>query len=295
MFLPLGDDVESRTIPVTGTLLVLVNVLVWAYTTRVWIDSAPDHQDWENFMKAWGLVPTDVEHGRVVGFLTHMFLHADIFHLLGNMIVLWAFVNTLENALGRVAFLGFYVIWGLLAAGTQLVFSWGQDIPLVGASGAIAGMIGAYVVAFGAFTKIRTLVFIFAMPKTFEIPASLFVAIWVALQLWSLAGEDPERVGGVAWYAHLGGFAGGALTMLMVRSQTDRRLVRMRHGGLEFVDGQGDAPPSKASPAASPADTDIEVPNVCPYCNTELSSSNQIGDKLLQCPNPECGRLVYMG
>src|SRR5262249_12547115 len=96
----------------------------------------------------YGLVAKDLENARVIGAVTHMFIHGSLMHLLGNMIVLWAFVSTLEHTLGAWRFLGCYLLWGLVAGLSEAVMHWGTDIPLVGASGAIAGVIGAYWVAY---------------------------------------------------------------------------------------------------------------------------------------------------
>ena len=111
-------------------------------------------------MFRYGLASKDLQNNRYLGVVTHMFVHGGLMHLLGNMIVLWAFVSTLEHTLGAWIFLIFYLLWGTVAGLAQAAMHWGSDVPLVGASGAIAGVIGAYWVAFGARTRIRTLVWI---------------------------------------------------------------------------------------------------------------------------------------
>ena len=155
----------------------------------------------------------------------------------------------------------------------------------MGASGAIAGVIGAYWVVAGARTRIRTLVWIIR-PRVYMIPAGVFVAIWIASQLHGIA-QSPGRASGIAWYCHLGGFAGGVGTMFLMRDRTARRLIQTRHGSAEFEEV---AVPVEENIAAD----DSPLTAVCPYCQTEVSADTCLASNLARCPNAACGRLVLL-
>ena len=291
MFLPLGDDVDKRSIPMIGTLLIMANVLVFAYEYRLVSESTGSRpEELIQFVRDWGLVPLDVQYGNYQGFVTYMFLHGGLMHLLGNMIVLWAFVQTLENALGTVSFLIMYLLWGVVAGLSHFLANGESNLPMVGASGAIAGMIGAYFIAFGAMTKIKTLIWFAYRPWRVDIPAGAFVGFWMISQLLGLAGEDSGQEAGVAWYAHIGGFVAGAATML-IAGKTDQRLIRNRHGELVFVEqGAGAADPTPQTQVETTKD-----PDACPHCATAFRAESRIAANLRRCPNPACERLTFDG
>ena len=148
-------------------------------------------------------------------------------HILGNMLMLYAFVHTLESTLGLLPFIACYLLWGLVGGLCQAAMDWGQDIPLVGASGAIAGMIGAYTVLYGYDAKIRCLLWLpiptlIFRPIKIDVPAIVFGLVWIGLQLWD-ASSDPEGMMGVAWFAHIGGFIAGLLLMKYIFQVKGRR------------------------------------------------------------------------
>lgn len=147
------------------------------------------------------------EHNRLLGLVTYQFLHADWLHLIGNMLFLWVFGNNIEDRLGRVRFLPFYLLCGALAGLAQALTDPGSDIPLIGASGAVAGMLGAYVVLFpraGIWTLVA-----FVLPL--KLPAWLWIGIYFVLQFLYLGDSMTSRGGGVAYMAHLAGFLAGVL------------------------------------------------------------------------------------
>lgn len=300
MFLPLGDDVNKRTMPLVGTFLVAVNLLVFAYEMRLAFDQTENANRLGRtsaivqFFDNWGLVPEQFSEGKMVGVFSYMFIHGDLMHLLGNMIVLWAFVHTLEDSLGQINFLFYYLLWGMVAGLAHAMMQPESEIPMVGASGAIAGMIGAYFIAFGAMTRIKCLLFFAFRPFRVEIPAGAFVGFWVLTQIMGLAGESEEQTAGVAWYAHLGGFAIGAVTML-IAGNTDRKLIRNRHGELEIVDAAAVSPAAAALQIASGEAQPADDPRLrCQYCGTPFTEDNKIAASLLKCGNPECDRLTYI-
>lgn len=136
---------------------------------------------------------------------TSMFLHGGFFHLGGNMLYLWIFGNNVEDAMGRLRFLVFYGLSGLAAALFQIVYDPGADIPMIGASGAVSGVLGAYLLLY-PYARVKTLIFIFIFATTVELPAVVLLTIWFLMQvLFSYTAQSQ----GVAWSAHIGGFAFG--------------------------------------------------------------------------------------
>ncbi|MEJ2219161.1 MAG: rhomboid family intramembrane serine protease, partial [Gemmatimonadota bacterium] len=157
-------------------------------------------------------------------FLTHMFLHAGWLHIIFNMWFLWIFGDNVEDRMGRARFLAFYLLCGLVAATTQMLVTPGSTIPSVGASGAIAGVMGAYLFL---FPKARVIVLlpIFFFPFFFELPAIVYLIFWFGLQLFSgtLALARPEHVGGIAFWAHVGGFTAGVVLYRLFLVRQKRR------------------------------------------------------------------------
>ena len=150
--------------------------------------------------------------------LTSMFVHGDLFHLGGNMLYLWVFADNVEDRLGSVRFLAFYLLCGLSAAGAQVALMPESTIPMVGASGAIAGVLGAYMLLYPT-ARVLTLVVLVIFIRIMYLPSVLLLGIWFLIQLWS-AGSGGTV--GVAWYAHVGGFVAG-LVLVGVFAK------RMRH------------------------------------------------------------------
>lgn len=310
MFIPIGDDVQKRALPLVGILIITANLMVFVHQARLWEQTKqeidpftfdPRTFDFSStpsgkFMDQWGLVPAQLAKGKTFGLFSYMFLHGDFFHVLGNMLVLWAFVGTLENALGAWQFLGFYVLWGVVAGATHAAFSWGDTMPMIGASGAVAGMIGGYFVVFGALSKIKTLIFI-PRPIRVNMPAGLYVVIWIFLQFAGLEAETRSGMKHVAYYAHLGGAAIGALTMVFFRHKIHQSLRVTKEGVLEFKEERrraatavalaGGTVVATAAPPAPPK------PSTCPYCHTALEDAHKVADRLWRCPNDACHRLVY--
>jgi membrane associated rhomboid family serine protease len=139
-----------------------------------------------------------------------MFLHSGIGHLAGNMLYLWIFGNNIEDFLGRVRFVIFYLICGTLASMGHILTDLQSDIPMVGASGAISGILGAYLVLY-PFARVKTLIFLGFLITIIRVPAIILLLIWILIQVFSgvMAGD-----GSVAWFAHIGGFISGMLLIL---------------------------------------------------------------------------------
>lgn len=151
-----------------------------------------------------------------------MFLHGGFLHIIGNMLFLWVFGGSVEDRLGSVAYLFFYLLCGIGSGVTQVLFSWGSHVPSIGASGAISGVLGAYIL-FSPRARILTLVPLIIIWWTFRIPAFIFIGLWFLIQFLSgLNSLDPRfatSAGGVAWWAHVGGFLLGAVIAIAMRNQ----------------------------------------------------------------------------
>ncbi len=207
--LPLRDSQPSYTKPYVTISLIGVNVAVFLYELSL------DHFSLNHFIALYALIPGRFHLGAL---LTSMFLHGGWLHLIGNMWFLWIYGDNIEDALGHAKYLVFYLLCGFAAGLVQLLPDPGSRLPTLGASGAIAGVMGAYLIKFPR-SRIVTLVPIFFFLTTVEIPASMMLIYWFAIQFFSGVGSiGSARVsqGGVAWFAHIGGFlAGMALIYLM--------------------------------------------------------------------------------
>ena len=210
--LPLSDDIESRTPPFAVILLILANILAYVYVTL-----QPDAERMR-LVLTYGAMPlrfTNVEWAQWAGFpdtalpfLTYMFLHGDLLHLAFNLWTMWVFADNVEDAMGHFRFPIFFLICGAAALAAHILLNPHSASPVVGASGAVAGVMGAYILLFPK-AKILTLIPIFFFPALIRLPALLLLGVWFLLQLASglsaLTGDD----GGIAWWAHLGGFGAG--------------------------------------------------------------------------------------
>ena len=214
--IPIRDVIPSRTTPFVTVALILVNAAVFLYQ-----QSLPPRAS-EQFVFAWGLVPADFG---LVNVATSMFLHGGWMHFLGNMLYLWIFGDNVEDRLGHGRFLVFYLMCGVGAALLQVVFSSGSRVPMVGASGAIAGVLGAYLVMFPR-SRVLTLVPLFIFVQLVEVPALVLLGLWFALQLLSGVGSlgQTADIGGIAFWAHAGGFVLGMAAVLLFRRPERHRV-----------------------------------------------------------------------
>jgi membrane associated rhomboid family serine protease len=223
--LPLRDNVPTRRFPVVTVAIIAINFGVWILYQLPHLDRS---------ILDSGYFPCEFVHDCIapgnpwwMDVFTAMFMHGGWEHILGNMLFLWIFGNNVEDALGPVRFLFWYLAAGVVAAATQsfvtLHFGTVQDasVPNIGASGAIAGVLGAYFVLLPR-ARVLTLIFFFIFR---EIPAVWFLGIWILLQIW-LGGSGlthPDQTGGVAVFAHIGGFAFGVLTVRLVAKRRPLR------------------------------------------------------------------------
>ena len=221
---PIDDDNPTRITPYVTYGLIALNVLIFIYELTF------SEKGLTNFFYQWAVVPIQltgaitgtphpilpVEPPEVLTLITSQFLHGGFMHVAGNMLFLWIFGNNVEDQLGHIKFLFFYLTCGVLASLAQWFFSQGSEIPSLGASGAIAGIMGAYIIRFPN-VNVKTVFPIGIFPLVFNIPAYFYLGIWFVQQaLYSFATLAPQTNvgmsgGGIAYWAHAGGFVFGAL------------------------------------------------------------------------------------
>lgn len=210
---PLRDDRPTYTAPVVTTLLIVACALVFFFELSL------DDYSRDYFINVYGVVPA---HLRPTTLLTSLFIHGGWSHIIGNMLFLWAFGKSLEDTLGHTKFLAFYLITGLAAGLTHVIFNANSTLPTVGASGAIAGVMGAYLVKFPR-AKIHTLVFLLFFVTMADIPAAFILLYWFVTQLFSEYGSITQTQvtsGGVAYAAHIGGFVTGMIMVQFMGART---------------------------------------------------------------------------
>ena len=204
--IPLRDLNPRRRFPVATVVLILLNVLVFLYELIL----PPDGLD--AMVHTWGLVPSRLmalELGGFVRLFSSMFVHSGFMHLGGNMLYLWIFGDNIEGALGSVRFVFFYLLCGLGAAMAQVLVGPFSDLPMVGASGAISGVLGAYLLLFPR-VSVESLLLVGYFVRRIRVPAVVVLGLWIVTQLFSgVMSLGMEATGGVAFFAHIGGFASG--------------------------------------------------------------------------------------
>lgn len=227
--IPLHDDIPSRRTPIVTTILIFANLLAFVYELSLGPKLG-------SFLHHWAVIPGDLlrewpvllegnlRTEQWISLISAMFLHGGWLHLGGNLLFLWIFGDNVEDAMGHLGFLLFFLLAGLGAWGLQIALEPSSLIPALGASGAIAGVLGAYLVLFPE-AEVLTLVPLGFLLTTMRISARWFLFIWFAFQalhgVTSLAGSAGQ--GGVAWWAHIGGFAVGLLVGWTLKPRPPRR------------------------------------------------------------------------
>lgn len=219
MFFPIGDDqIRGGAYPIFSYTFLVVNILVflWQYSL-----SPEDHMA---FVLRYSTTPLQIEQGLNLYTLgTSMFLHGGWFHLLSNMLFLWVFADNIEATIGNLPFFLFYVASGVFASLAHVYFNLGSEVPSLGASGAVSGVLGAYLVMFPR-SKVKVMLFLLIILRRITMTALAFLGIWILLQVaqginsMSLTSDG----GGTAWWAHIGGFAFGMIAGLLFRGQARR-------------------------------------------------------------------------
>jgi membrane associated rhomboid family serine protease len=202
--IPLGDaSRRARGFAWITALIIAANAYVFLL----------ELEGGDAFVNRWAVIPVRIEHGRhLITVVTAMFMHAGWMHIIGNMVFLWAFGPAIEDALGRFRYLVFYLLGGVIAMLAQVAGSPGSTVPCLGASGAIAAVMGAFIVLFPR-DRIRTLVWILIFIRVTYIPAVVLIGVWFLIQLFNVVGSVATvQTGGVAYLAHVGGFVFGVVT-----------------------------------------------------------------------------------
>lgn len=213
--IPIRDEIPTRRVPVVNYLLIAVNILVFVL---MWLAGPAQ----ESLVTQFAMIPANfadgVDVGDVTDIFTSMFMHAGLAHIAGNMLYLWIFGDNVEDRMGPARYLAFYLAGGVVASLTHLLTNPNSQIPTVGASGAIGAVLGAYLVLFPQ-SRIVTFIPLGFFMRLTVVPAIIVLGLWFILQLFSgvLALGGPD-VGGVAFWAHVGGFVAGAVMAKLLAS-----------------------------------------------------------------------------
>ena len=235
---PIRDTIPSRHVPFMTWTLICVNVLIFIYQLGL-----PD-RELGRLIYSFGLVPAryfSPEWSASVGlprmdvwpFVTSMFLHGGLLHLVLNVWTLWIFGDNVEDRMGPFRFLAFYLSCGLVAGLAHLAFNLSSTVPTIGASGAIAGVLGAYLILYPG-ARVVTMIPIFFWPVFFELPAFIYLGFWFVSQFLSaaLSTSGTPGSGGIAWWAHIGGFLAG---LILHRKFFSRRRNSRRRPARHFI------------------------------------------------------------
>ena len=216
--IPLGDASRRPVrMPVVTTCIIVANAIVFAL----------ELVGGEAFVTKWSVIPANIAAGKDwITILTGMFMHGSWSHIIGNMVYLWAFGPEVEDSMGRGRYLVFYLAGGLAATLAQVAGNPHSTIPNLGASGAIAAVMGAFLVTYPR-DQIRTVLFFFVFARVRYIPAALLIGFWFLAQLFNAGAVAQVQTGGVAYLAHIGGFMWGAVTTRLF--ENPRRIALQRH------------------------------------------------------------------
>ena len=234
--IPLHDDNPTHIRPI-----VTVTVIVVCCAVFLWQFSLPEIEE-RRAVLGLGVIPSvligDMQLApelllvpASLTVVTSMFLHGGWLHLIGNMLYLWIFGNNIEDAMGHVRFVVFYALCGLAAAMGQALADPSSQIPMIGASGAISGVLGAYLLLYPR-ARVLVLVFLGFFVTTLRLPAGVVLGFWIVLQLFNASATSGDSGGGVAWFAHIGGFIAGLVLILFMRDRASHPLLggRRRRG-----------------------------------------------------------------
>ena len=224
--IPYRDENPSRAVPIVTIAIIVFSG--WVFFQELKLSRLALHQAFNRY----GLIPTQVTHpGSLAGVraaaaasVTSLFMHAGLWHFVGNMWFLWVFGDNVEARLGRVRFLALYLLCGIAGGLAHVLLNYNAAKPCIGASGAIAGVLGAYFVLFPS-ARIRAIIPIFVIVPLFvSLPAVIFIGFWFAMQLMNgMAAVGPQGAAtGTAWWAHIGGFMAGIFLLILLRPRSRR-------------------------------------------------------------------------
>jgi membrane associated rhomboid family serine protease len=226
---PIRDHNPSGRKPIVTFALIAINVIIFVRFNLMLGESPALNL----FFAEWGMVPARISYGDgLYTLVSSQFMHGGFMHIIGNMLFLWIFGDNLEDEMGHVGFLLFYLVCGVLAALSQWVVDPDSLIPTIGASGAIAGVMGGYLLLYPK-AKVDVLLILIVFFRIFPIPAWIMLGLWFALQLFNGIASDPD-LGGVAYWAHAGGFVFGFILTIP---------VFIARGGFKFWSKTHGVPP----------------------------------------------------
>lgn len=215
--IPLRDSIRSGTFPYVTLAIIIANFLAF------FLELSLEQYQLNQFLYVFGVVPAEILNTIFTGapmetallsFFTAMFLHGSWVHILGNMWYLWVFGDNIEDRLGHFRYLLFYLGMGIVAGVVHIMANPASNVPVVGASGAVAGILGGYFILFPR-SRILSLIPIFVFLTVLEVPALIFIGIWFLIQLFNTIGSLGGTANTVAWWAHVGGFIAGAVMVKM--------------------------------------------------------------------------------
>jgi len=230
--IPIRDRNPSGTFPYVTIGIIIVNILIFLYELSLGSGLG-------EFIMKFGVVPLKVSYYSQVPdltfintffpFISSMFLHGGFVHLIGNMWFLWIFGDNIEDKLGHFKFIAFYFLCGIIASSVHVFFNSQSNVPCVGGSGAIAGVLGAYMVTFPR-ARVVTIVPLFVFIQVMELPAIVVLGFWFVIQFFNGAASITASASGagVAWWAHIGGFAAGVIILYIIRIFSVRKPGRRR-------------------------------------------------------------------
>ena len=230
--IPIRDRNPSGTFPYVTIGIIVINILIFLYELSLGSGLG-------EFIMKFGVVPLKVSYYSQVPdltfintffpFISSMFLHGGFVHLIGNMWFLWIFGDNIEDKLGHFRFIAFYFLCGIIASSVHVFFNSQSNVPCVGASGAIAGVLGAYMVTFPR-ARVITIVPLFVFIQVMELPAIVVLGFWFVIQFFNGAASITASASGagVAWWAHIGGFAAGVIILYIIRIFSVRKPGRRR-------------------------------------------------------------------
>ena len=226
--IPLRDANPTQRTPIVTLAIIAACAVVYGYQLLLMVNGG--EAALSAFITRWGVVPAELvealRSGAVISLetvtlVTSQFLHGSLVHIGGNMLFLWIFGNNIEDRFGRLPFVAFYLVGGIVAGLTQVAIDPGSTVPTIGASGAIAAVLGAYLVLFPR-ARVTTAIFLIFFYQLIDIPAIFVLGFWFVLQLFdglgSLGAMGAATTGGVAFFAHIGGFVFGAAIALLYRT-----------------------------------------------------------------------------
>ena len=233
---PLKDNIPTERTPIVTIAFIAINVLVYFFLQDGgWELTSNTAGDWP--VAQYAAVPCELTNDcaipgnqpDLVTVFTAMFMHGSILHLGGNMLFLWIFGNNVEDACGRLRFIAFYLLGGVAAIALQVAFNPGSDVPTLGASGAVAAVLGGYILLYPR-ARVVTVIFIIIFFTIIELPALLVLGLWFVQQVLFSAAEytsGGQAEGGVAYFAHIGGFLFGLLTIRLLANEDRIKRVPM--------------------------------------------------------------------